>query len=65
MLTESMGKIDARTRTINHEWGNLLIDPIMNHYDNQYDDYRGQGYLESSASEKAFNDATGYIVGPI
>lgn len=56
---DDIGQYETRTATINHEWGLLLLDPILNYYDDQYNEYVSQGY--SDAANMAFADATLYI----
>lgn len=57
----TIGKIKTRTITINHEWGLVLLTPVLNYYDSQYKKYITEGYSANTASNKAFADATLWI----
>ncbi|MFS1519614.1 hypothetical protein V1503_24615 [Bacillus sp. SCS-151] len=61
LSTVNVGKSEARTATINHEWGIQMIDAIGNYYTNRYNEYIADGYSESDAANKSFIDATLYI----
>lgn len=55
----TVGKLKTRTATINHEWGLLLLNPILNYYDDQYNYY--VSINDPDAANKAFADSTLYI----
>jgi hypothetical protein len=57
----TIGKIKTRTITINHEWGLVLLTPVLNYYDSQYQTYLSSGETQTSAANKAFADVTLWI----
>lgn len=57
----SVGKNKTRIATVNHEWGILLLDGIVNYYDSQYSNYINNGSSEYDAANGAFIDATLWI----
>lgn len=57
--TKSVGANKTRTATINHEWGIIMLNPMLNYFDKQYNKYNNQGY--SNAGAKALGDTITYI----
>lgn len=61
IMADNWDQYKARTFGNNHEWGLILLTPILNYYDDQYNKYLNQGYSDKNAAETAFIDATLYI----
>ncbi|SEM24756.1 hypothetical protein SAMN04488688_110158 [Paenibacillus sp. cl141a] len=59
LSTKDVGAIKTRTATINHEWGLVLLNPVINYYNNRYNYYVGNG--SGAAGYDAFIDTTLYI----
>lgn len=50
-----MSKTKARTAGNNHEWGLVILTPVLNTYDQLYYDYINQGYSSNTAAGYAFS----------
>lgn len=55
----TVGKTKTRTATINHEWGTILLNPILSYHENKYKEYVKQGV--SDPANKAFANTLLYI----
>lgn len=60
-LTRTYSKQTARTIGNNHEWGIAMIDPMINHFEADYDDYIAAGYSQNDASSQALADTIVYM----
>lgn len=60
-MTDTYNALTARTVGINHEWGIIMIDPMITHYNLEYNDRINAGYSESDASSGALVDTILYI----
>jgi len=56
-----IGTSKTRTATINHEWGLVLLKPVLNNYDKKYDEYIKDGYSEQKAASNALADTIIFI----
>jgi hypothetical protein len=59
LSAKDIGVVKTRTGTINHEWGMLMINPMISHFDDKYEEYSSQGL--SNAADKALADTINYI----
>jgi hypothetical protein len=57
----NVGKIKTRTATINHEWGALMITPMVNYYSSKYNEYTKKGKSDYDAATEAFSATILYI----
>lgn len=60
-MTDTYNALTARTIGINHEWGMIMIQPMINHYNSEYEDRIDAGESESDASSGALADTILYI----
>lgn len=60
-FNSSLGINPTYIGTVNHEWGLLLLEPMTNYYDSQYQSYISDGYTSENSSVWAFSDAINYI----
>ncbi len=60
-MTDTYNALTARTIGINHEWGIIMINPMINHYNSEYEDRIAAGESESDASSGALADTILYI----
>lgn len=56
-----IGTYKTRTATINHEWGLVLLKPVLNKYDREYNNYIKDGYSERKAASNALGDTIVFI----
>lgn len=54
IAAKEIGIADTRIATNNHEWGLLLLDPVLNYYEKRYKRYKNKG--DSDAAGKALGD---------
>ncbi|WP_024833876.1 hypothetical protein [Ruminiclostridium josui] len=60
-FNSSLGMNPTYIGTVNHEWGLLLLEPMTNYYDSQYQSYISDGYSSENSSVWAFSDTVNYI----
>lgn len=60
-FNSSLGMYPTYIGTVNHEWGLLLLEPMTNYYDSQYQSYLSDGYSSENSSVWAFSDTVDYI----
>ena len=60
-MADTYNAYTARTIGINHEWGLILINPMISHYDSEYADRIASGESEAEASAGALADTILYI----
>lgn len=51
----------TRTATTNHEWGIVMLNPMLNYYDNTYNKYISNGNSTSYAASNALAETVAYI----
>lgn len=60
LMSKNLNKNKARTAANNHEWGLILIDPVLKIYEQKYTLYISQGKTVSKAAAAALVDALAY-----
>lgn len=55
-MTEKYSKSLARTIANNHEWGIIMITPMLTHYESTYEELLDEGYTSDEASTTALAD---------
>lgn len=61
VFNSSLGIYPTYIGTVNHEWGLILLNPLTNYYDSQYQSYLNEGYASNQSAVWAFSDAINYI----
>ena len=56
---KDVGTTKTRTATINHEWGIIMLQPMLNYYENRYQKYVSDG--SNNPANKALADVVSYI----
>ena len=61
LSTKRYDSYTARTATTNHEWGIVMLNPMLNYYDNTYNEYINNGKSSSYAATNALAETVAYI----
>ncbi|WP_141213089.1 hypothetical protein [Brevibacillus laterosporus] len=61
IAAKKIGIADTRIATNNHEWGLLLIDPVLNYHEKRYKHYKDKGNGNGNAANKALGDTVNEI----